>query len=74
MKKRTIIDIMDDMDRLEKIEISDELADTLKDYFKEEIDSENNERSQDEKVAKVSVDNLIEQLKGNIKNGQSDRI
>lgn len=71
MSKRSIIEIMDDMDRLEKIEITDELADTLKDYFKEEIESENLEKEQNEKVAKgclVGID------KGNIENGQSDRV
>ena len=74
MNKRSILDIMDDMDRLEKIEISDELVDTLKDYYKEEIESENLEKNNNEKVAKGLVDNLAGLDKGNIENGQSDRI
>jgi hypothetical protein len=74
MSKRSIIEIMDDMDRLEKIEITDELADTLKDYFKEEIESENLEKEQNEKVAKGLVDSLVGLDKGNNENGQSDRV
>lgn len=74
MSKRSIIEIMDDMDRLEKIEITDELADTLKDYFKDEIESENSEKDQNEKVAKGLVDNLVGLEKGNNDNGQSDRV
>jgi len=74
MSKRSIIEIMDDMDRLEKIEITDELADTLKDYFKDEIDSENLEKEQNEKVAKGLVDSLVGLDKGNKENGQSDRV
>ncbi|MBY0414681.1 MAG: hypothetical protein K2Q18_10965 [Bdellovibrionales bacterium] len=74
MSKRSIIEIMDDMDRLEKIEITDELADTLKDYFKDEIDSENLEKEQNEKVAKGLFDDLIGLDKGNNENGQSDRV
>lgn len=74
MSKRSIIEIMDDMDRLEKIEITDELADTLQDYFKVEIESENSEKEQNEKVAKGLFDDLIGLDKGNDENGQSDRI
>lgn len=74
MSKRSIIEIMDDMDRLEKIEITDELAETLKDYFKDEIDEENLEKEQNKKIAKGLVENLVGQEKGNIENGQSDRI
>ena len=74
MSKRSIIEIMDDMDRLEKIEITDELADTLKDYFKDEIESENLEKEQNEKVAKGLVDSLVGLDKGNNENGQSDRV
>lgn len=74
MSKRSIIEIMDDMDRLEKIEITDELAETLKDYFKDEIDEENLEKEQNKKIAKGLVENLAGQEKGNIENGQSDRI
>ena len=74
MNKRSIIEIMDDMDRLEKIEISDELIDTLKDYFEEEIISEDSEINQNEKVAKGLVDNIEGINKGNIENGQSNRI
>ena len=74
MSKRSIIEIMDDMDRLEKIEITDELADTLKDYFKDEIESENLEKEQNEKVAKGLVDSLVGLDKGNKENGQSDRV
>lgn len=37
---RSMIEIMDDMDRHEKIEISDELIEILKDHFKEEIETE----------------------------------
>jgi hypothetical protein len=44
MSKRSIIEIMDDMKLLEKIEITDELADALKDYFIDEIESENLEK------------------------------
>lgn len=71
MNKRSIIEIMDDMDRLEKIEISDELIDTLKDYFKDEIESDDSDKN--EKVAKGLVDNLVGKKKGNIENDQSDR-
>ncbi len=74
MSKRSIIEIMDDMDRLEKIEITDELADTLKDYFKDEIESENSEKEQNEKVAKGLFDDLVGLDKGNNENGQSDRV
>jgi hypothetical protein len=74
MNKRSIIEIMDDMDRLEKIEISDELINTLKDYFEEEINSEDSEINHNGKVAKGLVENLEGINKGNIENGQSDRI
>lgn len=74
MNKRSILDIMDDMDRLEKIEISDELVDTLKNYYKEEIESENSEKNENEKVAKGLVDNIVGLDKGSIENGESDRI
>lgn len=74
MNKRSIIDIMNDMDNLEKIEISDELADTLKDYFKEEIESENLEKDVNEKVARGLGDNLIGTDKGIVENGESNRI
>lgn len=73
--KRKITEIMEDMDQLEKVEISGELVDTLKDYFREEIETENiNKKSHDEKVAKGAVDNLAGSNRGNAEHGQSDRI
>lgn len=39
--KRKITEIMEDMDRLEEVEISGEFVDILKDYFREEIETEN---------------------------------
>jgi hypothetical protein len=74
MSKRSIIEIMDDMDRLEKIEITDEFAGTLKNYFKDEIESENSEKDQNEKAAKGIFDDLVGLDKGNDENGQSDRV
>lgn len=38
--KRKITDILEDMDKLDEIEITDELVDILKDHFKEEIGNE----------------------------------
>ena len=48
MKKHKISDIMEEMDRVEKVEISDELIEILKEHFKEDI---KNEKSAIEKVA-----------------------
>ena len=74
MNKRSIVDIMEDMDRLEEIEITDDLADTLRDYFKEEIESEDLENDENEKVAKGLDDSFINTDKGNAENGESDRV
>ena len=71
---RKISEIMEDMDRLEKVEISGELIDTLKDHFKEEIESEKKDKSDDEKAAKSISEDLIEKNTGNAEDGQSDRI
>lgn len=72
--KRTITDIMKDMDELETVKISEELADTLKDYFKDEIQKEDDQRkSENEKVAKGAVDSFLAN-KGNAENVKSDRV
>ena len=71
---RKISEIMEEMDRLEKVEISGELIDPLKDHFKEEIESEKNDKADDEKAAKSIREDLIENNKGNVEDGQSDRI
>ncbi|QDK42381.1 hypothetical protein DOM21_13190 [Bacteriovorax stolpii] len=74
MSKRSIIDIMEDMDRVEEIEITDDLVDTLRDYFKEEIESEDLENDENEKVAKGLDDSFINTDEGDAENGESDRV
>jgi hypothetical protein len=74
MKKRKITDIMEEMDRVEKVEISDELIEILKEHFKEDIESEKNEKSEIEKVARGIDDNTWINNQGNNDNGQSDRV
>lgn len=41
--KRRITDILEDMDRLDDVVITDELVDILRDHFKEEIKQEGQE-------------------------------
>ena len=72
--KRKISEIMEDMDKLEKIEITDELIEKLKDHFKDEIASDKKEKSENEKVAQGSLDNIIQKKIGNTDHGQSDRV
>lgn len=74
MKKRKITDIMEEMDRVEKVEISDELIEILKEHFKEDIESEKHEKSEIEKVARGIDDNTWINNQGNNDNGQSDRV
>lgn len=69
--KRKIRDIMDKMDEIEKVEIPNDLLDDLSDYFKDEIESEDSNSSDNEKVAS-SIEHLID--KGHTENGQQDRI
>lgn len=45
MKKRKITDIMEEMDRVEKVEISDELIEKIKEHFKDDIEIEKNDKS-----------------------------
>ena len=73
MKKRKISDIMEEMDRVEKVEISDELIEILKDHFKEDIENEKKEKSEIEKVARGISENVWINNQGNKDNGQSDR-
>ena len=74
MKKRKISDIMEEMDRVEKVEISDELIEILKDHFKEDIENEKKEKSEIEKVARGISENAWINNQGNKDNGQSDRV
>ena len=67
--KRKITDILEDMDKLENIDISDEFIEKMRDIYKEEIAED--QREQNEKVA--SGLNHIEK-KENTDNGQQDRI
>lgn len=69
--KRKIREIMDEMDKIEKVEIPNDLLDDLSDYFKDEIESEENKNSDDEKVAS-SIEHLIN--KGHTEDGQQDRV
>lgn len=69
--KRKITDILEDMDKLDEIEITDELVDILKDHFKEEIS--NNDHGEDEQVAK-GINDLIIGNRGKTDNGQQDRV
>jgi len=55
--KRKIRDIMNEMDKIEKVEIPSDLLDELQDYFKEEIESE--KKSDDEKAARGISDNNV---------------
>ena len=71
MKKGKFTEIMEEMDSLEKVKISDDLIDTLRDYFKDEVEKEVLE---DEKVAKGSFDNLNDSKPGSDEDGQSDRV
>jgi predicted DNA-binding protein (UPF0251 family) len=41
MKKRKITEILEEMDRVEKVEINNDLVDTIRDYFEQDIESEN---------------------------------
>lgn len=74
MKKRKITEIMEDMDRLEKVEISDELADTLKEYFKDEIEKEKNHDLENKKVARGVSKSVRINNQEKIDHGQSSRI
>jgi hypothetical protein len=74
MKKRKITDIMEEMDRVEKVEISDELIEILKEHFKEDIENEKKEKSEIEKVARGIDENSWINNQGNKDNGQSDRV
>lgn len=69
-----IMDIVEEMDRVEKIEISDELVEILKEHFREDIEQENREKAGNEKAASgISQDAWIGN-KGNLDNGESDRV
>ncbi len=63
--KKTYMEIMEAMDGLEEVVISDELIDILKDHFKEEIDADKKKKNQeqDEKVAKSYLDNSFQDCK-----------
>jgi flagellar biosynthesis regulator FlbT len=74
MKKRKITDIMEEMDRVEKVVISDELIEILKEHFKEDIENEKKEKSEIEKVASGVDKNTWINNQGNKDNGQSDRV
>lgn len=67
--KRKITDILEDMDKLENIDISDELIEKMRDIYKEEIAED--QREQNEKVAS-GLNQIAE--KENTDNGQQDRI
>lgn len=69
--KRKIRDIMNEMNKIEKIEITNDLLDDLQDYFKDEIESEDINNSDNEKVAS-GIEHLTD--KGSVENGQQDRI
>ncbi len=68
---RKISEILEDMDRLEEIEISDELINSIKDEFKDEIEQE---IVPDEKVAIGTSDHVVIAAKDNQDHGKSDRI
>lgn len=69
--KRKIRDIMNEMNKIEKVEITNDLLDDLQDYFKDEIESEDSSNSGNEKVAS-GIEHLID--KGIVDNGKQDRI
>lgn len=48
--KRKIRDIMEKMDEIEKVEIPNDFLDNLSDYFKNEIESEDTNNSDNEKT------------------------
>lgn len=69
-----IMDIVEEMDRVEKVEISDELVEILKEHFREDIEQEKREKAENEKVAaSISQDAWIGN-QGNLDNGESDRV
>lgn len=69
-----IMDIVEEMDRVEKVEISDELVEILKEHFREDIEQEKREKAENEKVAAgISQDAWIGN-QGNLDNGESDRV
>jgi hypothetical protein len=68
------MDIVEEMDRVEKVEISDELVEILKEHFREDIEQEKREKAENEKVAAgISQDAWIGN-QGNLDNGESDRV
>lgn len=67
--KRKIRDIMNEMDELEKIEISDGFIERMREVYKDEIAED--ERRENEKVAS-GVNSMAH--KGQINDGQQDRI
>ncbi len=72
---KTYLEIMEEMDRLEEVIISDELVDILKDHFKEQIEADQKKKNQtqNEKVAKGHLGNSVKNS-GDMEYGQSDRI
>ena len=71
--KRKISEIMNDMDRLEEVEISDDLTNKLQDFFEigDETEEDPSSDSDDEIAAQsVAVENIMAK-KENITNGQS---
>ncbi len=67
--KRKIRDIMNEMDELEKIEISDGFIEKMREIYKDEIAED--ERRENEKVAS-GINSMAH--KGQINDGQQDRI
>lgn len=65
---------MEEMDRVEKVEITDELISILKERFKEDIENEKSEKSEIEKVARGIDGNTWINNQGNNDNGQSDSV
>ena len=68
---RKITEILDDMDQLEKIEISDELIDSIKDAFEDELEQE---IVPNEKVAIGTSEHAIIASKDNQDHAESNRI
>lgn len=71
--KKTYMEIMEEMDRLEEVVISDELVDVLKDHFKEEIESDQKKKNENEQVAQGHLADSAKK-NGDLENGQSDRV
>lgn len=69
-----IMDIVEEMDKVEKVEISDELVEILKEHFREDIEQEKREKAENEKAAASISQDAWTGNQGNLDNGESDRV